>query len=143
MKKYQIGFLCGFFDLLHDGHIDILRKAKESCDYLIVAIGTDEFMKQRKHRESILSYEQRVDIVKSIRYVDEVVAETDLNKIAAYEKYHFNVMYAGEDHLYEPIYIEATKRLKDLGVDTVYFPRNINFSSTEIRKKIIKMYLNS
>ncbi len=140
MKKYQVGFICGFFDLLHDGHIDILKKAKENCEYLIVAVGTDEFMKQRKHRESILSYKQRVEIVKAIRYVDEVVEETDLDKIGAYEKYHFDVMFAGDDHLYEPIYVEATKKLKEMGVDTIYIPRNKSCSSTEIRNKVIKMY---
>ena len=91
MKKYQVGFICGFFDLLHDGHIDILKKAKENCEYLIVAVGTDEFMRQRKQRETILSYDQRVEIVKAIRYVDEVVEETNLDKIGAYEKYHFDV----------------------------------------------------
>lgn len=143
MKKYKVGFLCGFFDLLHDGHINILKKAKERCDYLIVAVGTDEFMRQRKNRESVLSFEQRVKIVKSIRYVDEVVEEIDLDKIEAYKRYKFNVMFAGDDHLYEPIYIEATKKLKEFGVDTIYIPRVNSCSSTEIREKIIKDYLKN
>lgn len=142
MKNYQVGFICGFFDLVHDGHIDILKKAKEKCEYLIVAVGTDEFMRERKHRESVLSYEQRVEIVKAIRYVDEVVEEINLDKIGAYERYHFDVMFAGEDHLHEPIYVEATKKLKDMGVDTIYIPRSICCSSTEIRNKVIKMYYN-
>lgn len=140
MKKYKVGFICGFFDLIHDGHIDILKKAKDNCEYLIVAVGTDEFMKQRKNRTSILTYEQRIEIVKSIRYVDEVVEETDLDKISAYNKHHFDVMFAGEDHLYEPIYIEASKKLKIMGVDTIYFPRNINCSSTDIRNKVVNMF---
>lgn len=55
--KYKIGFICGFYDLLHDGYIDILRKAKERCDYLIVAAGTDEFMRKRKHHEALLAYQ--------------------------------------------------------------------------------------
>lgn len=139
MKPYKVGFICGFFDLLHDGHIDILRQAKEQCEYLIVAVGTDDFMIQRKHKNAILSYEQRVKIVKAIRYVDEVVPEKNLDKIAAYYEYHFDVMIAGEDHLIEPIYIEATKKLKTLGVDTIYIPRKINCSSTKIRNKIIML----
>lgn len=140
MKKYSVGFICGFFDLLHEGHIDILRQAKLRCEHLIVAVGTDEFMRERKHRESILTYEQRVEIVKSIRYVDEVVEETDLDKISAYKKYRFNVMFAGDDHLLEPIYIQATKDLKSFGVDTVYIPRSKNISSTQIRKRIIELF---
>ena len=123
-----------------DGHIDILKKAKNQCDYLIVAVGTDEFMKERKHRESVLKYNQRVEIIKAIRYVDRVVEETDLDKIAAYKKYKFDVMFAGEDHLSEPVYIKATDKLKSLGVDTVYIPRNKKISSTEIRKKITNLF---
>jgi len=140
MKKYKKGFVCGFFDILHDGHIDILRQAKSQCEYLIVAVGTDDFMFKRKHRESILNYKQRVEIVKSIRYVDEVVPEVDLDKVAAFYKYNFDVMFAGEDHLNEKIYIEAKKHLKDLGVDTIYIPRKHDISSTSIRNKIIEIY---
>ena len=138
MIKYEKGFVCGFFDILHDGHIDILQQAKSQCQYLIVAVGTDEFMYKRKHRESILNYKQRVEIIKSIRYVDEVVPEVDLDKVAAFYKYNFDVMFAGEDHLNEKIYIEAMKHLKNLGVDTIYIPKKHNISSTSIRNKIIE-----
>lgn len=143
MKKYKIGFLCGFFDLIHDGHIDILRQAKDKCDYLIVAVGTDEFMQIRKHRESVLKYEQRVEIVKAIKYVDEVVEETDLDKVGAYRKYHFDVMFAGDDHLNEPLYIEATKELQINGVDTIYIPHSKKCSSTDIRKRVVKLFSNT
>lgn len=135
-KEYRKGFICGFFDILHDGHISILKYAKEKCDYLIVAVGTDEFMRKRKNRESILSYEQRVAIVSAIRYVDEVVPENDLDKLSAYKKYHFDVMFAGEDHINEQLYVEATKKLKKLGVDTIYVPHEHKVSSTSIRAKV-------
>lgn len=140
MKKYDIGFICGFFDIIHDGHIDILKKAKEYCNHLIVAVGTDEFMLVRKQRRSVLSYEQRVEIVKAIKYVDEVVPETDLNKVAAYQKYKFDVMFAGDDHVNEPVYVEATRQLKLKGVDTIYIAHNKKISSTEIRNKIKNRY---
>lgn len=135
-KKYRIGFICGFFDIVHEGHISILKYAKEMCDYLIVAVGTDEFMRKRKNRESILTYEQRVEIVSAIRYVDEVVPENDLDKLAAYKKYHFDVMFVGEDHIGERLYIEVTKKLKELGVETIYVPHIHKISSTEIRAKV-------
>ena len=137
MKRYKVGFVCGFFDLLHDGHIDILKQAKEQCEFLIVAVGNDIFMQRRKGRQSTLSYEQRVKIVESIRYVDMVVEAENLDKISAYKKYKFDVMFAGEDHLNEKIYIEATKELKELGVDTIFVPRRIKVSSTDIRERII------
>ena len=138
MKEYKVGFICGFFDWIHDGHIDILKQAKDRCEYLIVAVGTDEFMHERKHREPILKYEQRIEIVRAIKYVDEVVEEIDLDKVGAYERYHFNVMFAGDDHLDEAIYIKATKELKSKGVDTIYIPRTKKCSSTTIRKRVME-----
>lgn len=139
MRKYKIGFLCGFFDPLHDGHIDIMRQAKEICEQLIVAVGTDDFMLKRKHHSTILSYEQRAEIVSAIRYVDQVVPEVDLDKINAYEHYHFDVMIAGDNHLMEPVYQEAKEKLAALGVDTVFVPRKKNISSTLMREKILKL----
>lgn len=143
MKHYKIGFVCGFFDILHEGHINILSQAKDMCDYLIVGVGTDDFMKHRKNRESILSYEQRASVVKAIRYVDEVVPEENLDKIAAYKKYHFDVMFAGSDHKNEQIYIEAEKTLKRFGVDTIYISRINDTSSTKLRKRAVKVELLS
>ena len=125
MKKYKVGFVCGFFDIIHDGHINILKYAKAQCDKLIVAVGTDEFMKIRKGRKPVLTYYQRVRILQSIKYVDEVVPENDLDKIAAYKKYRFDAMFAGDDHIDEKVYIESTRILKEkFGVDTIYVKRN-------------------
>lgn len=139
MKKYNIGFLCGFFDLLHDGHIDIIRQSKEQCEYLIVSVGTDDFMIKRKQHKSVLSYEQRAEIVKAIRYVDKVVPETDLDKIAAYKKYKFDVMFAGDDHINEAIYVDATQKLKGYGVDTIFIPRKKIFHLLKSEEELMKL----
>lgn len=140
MKKYKVGFVAGFFDILHEGHIKILKQAKEQCEQLIVAVGTDEFMWKRKGRESVLSYEERVQIVSAIRYVDKVVAEENLDKIEAYKKYHFDVMFAGDDHKNEFTYIRDTNILKKkYGVDTIYIRRN-EMSSTVLRKRAYDIY---
>lgn len=139
MKKYRIGFVAGFFDIIHEGHIRILEEAKSQCDQLIVAVGTDDFMKVRKGRESILSYSERTRIVESIKYVDKVVEETNLDKVAAYQKYHFDVMFAGDDHEQEPVYVRDAAILKKMyGVDTIYIKRS-NISSTEIRRRVCDM----
>lgn len=135
MKRYKIGFLSGFFDILHEGHITILKLAKQQCEQLIVAVGTDEFMRARKGRESVLDYDQRVQIVSSVRYVDKVVEEYNLDKIEAYKKYHFDVMFAGDDHKNEEAYIKDADTLKrEYGVDTIYIGRS-NMSSTALRKR--------
>ena len=139
MKKYNVGFTAGIFDILHAGHIDTLRRAKEQCEYLIVAVGTDEFLKWRKNRAPVICYEDSVEIIRSIRYVDEVVPEKDLDKVKAFHQYHFDVMFAGIDHIDEPIYIEATRELKQLGIDTVYLPHIRSTSSTKIRQRIIEL----
>ena len=140
MKKYKVGFVCGFFDIIHDGHINILKYAKAQCDKLIVAVGTDEFMKIRKGRKPVLTYYQRIRILQSIKYVDEVVPENDLDKIAAYKKFRFDAMFAGDDHIDEKVYIESTRILKEkFGVDTIYVKRN-DMSSSKLRKCAYDIY---
>lgn len=140
MKKYKVGFVCGFFDIIHDGHINILKYAKAQGDKLIVAVGTDEFMKIRKGRKPVLTYYQRIRILQSIKYVDEVVPENDLDKIAAYKKYRFDAMFAGDDHIDEKVYIESTRILKEkFGVDTIYVKRN-DMSSSKLRKCAYDIY---
>ena len=113
MKKYKVGFVSGFFDILHEGHIRILEYAKSQCEQLIVAVGTDEFMRIRKKREPVLRYVERIKIVGAIKYVDRIVEETDLDKIAAYQRYRFDVMFAGDDHQQEDIYIRDAEILKN------------------------------
>lgn len=143
MKKYKVGFIAGFFDILHEGHIMLLETAKAQCEQLIVAVGTDEFMRKRKGRESILCYDERIRIITSIKFVDKVVPENDLDKVAAYKKYHFDVMFAGNDHENELTYIRDAEILKtEYGVDTIYIERSVS-SSTAVRKRIYDMYTNS
>ncbi|MDR2582128.1 MAG: radical SAM protein [Fibromonadaceae bacterium] len=141
-KKYKRGFVAGMFDVLHGGHIDLLRIAKENCEHLIVAVGTDEFYRVRKGREPFLSYPDRVEIIRAIRYVDEVVEETDLNKVALYKKHHFDAMFAGDDHEFEDVYVQAVKILKEFGVDTIYTPRR-GINSTDLQKKFLNGNSNS
>jgi glycerol-3-phosphate cytidylyltransferase len=132
-KKYKRGFISGMFDIFHIGHLDTLRLAKELCEYLIVAVGTDDFYRHDKKREPIMPYTERREIIASIRYVDEVVDISDLDKISAYHKYHFDVMFAGDDHEGEDVYIKATEELRHFGVETIYVKRR-KMGSTAYRK---------
>ena len=96
-KKYKIGYTTGVFDMFHIGHLNILRRAKEQCEYLIVGVTTDEVVQTYKHKTPVIPYEQRVAIVEAIRYVDAVVPQTSMDKMEAYEKLKFNAIFHGSD----------------------------------------------
>ena len=136
MKKYKVGYTTGAYDMIHIGHINIFKKAKEYCDYLIVGVSTDELIRLSKQKDPVIPFEDRFEIVKVIKYVDEVVPQYDKNKFAAWEKYKFDVMFVGDDWKGKPLFEEAEKKLKAVGVDVIYFPYTPHVSSTLLREKI-------
>ena len=136
MKKYKIGYTTGVYDMFHIGHLNLLKKAKEQCDYLIVGISTDELVQKSKNKTPIIPFEERMEIVKAIKYVDEVVPQIDKNKFGAWEKYKFNAMFVGDDWKGKPLFQEAEQKLAEVNVDVVYFPYTKHISSTKLREKI-------
>ena len=110
-----IGYTTGVFDLFHVGHLNILRQAKEQCDYLIVGVSTDELVQQYKNKTPVICYEERVEIVKAIRYVDEVVPQTDPDKSAAREKHRFHRLFVGDDWKGTPLFEEMEQRFAPHG----------------------------
>ena len=88
MKKYKVGYTTGVFDMFHMGHLNIIKRAKEQCEYLIVGVSTDEVVQSYKHKTPVVAYDERAAIVEAIRYVDEVVPQTSMNKLEAWEKLH-------------------------------------------------------
>ncbi|MEA5033330.1 MAG: adenylyltransferase/cytidyltransferase family protein [Sphaerochaeta sp.] len=97
MKKFKIGFTTGVFDMFHVGHLNVLKKAKELCDYLIVGITTDELCYKRKNKYPIIKETDRVAIVKELRCVDEVILQKDMDKLATVKKYHVEAVFVGSD----------------------------------------------
>ncbi len=92
-----VGYTTGVFDMFHIGHLNVLRRAKENCDYLIVGVSTDELVQKEKKKLPVIPYDERAEIVAAIKYVDKVVIQENKNKIEAWEKYHFNKMFVGSD----------------------------------------------
>ena len=97
MSKYKIGYTTGVYDMFHIGHLNVLKRAKELCEYLIVGVSTDELVESYKHKKPIIPFEERAEIVKAIRYVDEVVPQTSMDKLQAWEKLRFEAMFHGSD----------------------------------------------
>lgn len=121
----------GTFDLLHYGHINLLKRAKALGDYLIVAVSTDEFSWNEKQKKSYFSYEQRKSLVESIRYVDLVIPEESWEqKISDIHEHHINTFVMGND------WEGKFDFLKDENVEVVYLPRTPEISSTQMKEDL-------
>lgn len=138
MKKYKIGYTTGVYDLFHIGHLNIIKSAKELCDFLIVGVTTDEEMEKLKNKKSVIPFEERVEIIESIKYVDSVVPEDDANKLIAWESLHFDVIFKGDDWKNTEKWNEYEKEFSQLNVDVIYFPYTKTTSSTQIKAYLEK-----
>lgn len=136
MKPHKIGYTTGVFDLFHVGHLNILRKAKEQCDYLIVGVSTDELVMEYKNKQPVISYIDRKSIVEGIKYVDEVVPQMNRDKYSAWETLKFNLMFVGDDWKGSALFNELEEKFRKVGVDIIYFPYTEGVSSTLVKEKI-------
>ncbi|MBR5237796.1 MAG: adenylyltransferase/cytidyltransferase family protein [Paludibacteraceae bacterium] len=137
-EPLKIGYTTGVYDLFHIGHLNLLRKAKAQCDYLIVGVSTDELVSY-KHKQAVIPFEERKEIVGSIKYVDEVVTQENMNKMEAWEKYHFNVMFVGDDWKGTDKWNKIETDLNAVGAEVVYFPYTKGTSSTLINETLHKL----
>lgn len=139
MNKYSIGYTTGVFDMFHIGHLNILRKAKEQCDFLIVGVSTDEVVEGYKHKTPIVPFAERFAIVEAIRYADRVVAQTSMDKMAAWETLKFNALFHGDDLKGNLKWIEMEKQFMKIGVEVVFLPYTQGTSSTQLREVLDKL----
>lgn len=132
-----IGYTTGVYDMFHIGHLNVIRRAKEQCDYLIVGVSTDELVQKEKNKTPIIPYPDRVAIVEAIRYVDKVVPQVDKNKLAAWEKYKFNKMFVGSDWKGTDTWNRFENQFKPIGVEIVYLDHTDGISSSILREIIL------
>ena len=137
-KKYKVGYTTGVFDMFHIGHLNILRRAKEQCEYLIVGVTTDELCHTRKNKYPIINENERMAIVDSIKYTDMVVKQTDMDKFKAVKKYNADVVFVGSDWQGTPAWIEYEKEFSRIGCSVIYLSHTDGISSTLLRTKITK-----
>ena len=136
MKKYKRGYTTGVYDLFHIGHLNIFKGAKAQCDYLIVGVTTDELSFKRKNKYPVINQKDRVEIVSSIKYVDEVVLQEDMNKLEAVKKLKADVVFVGSDWKGHESWIKYEEEFKQIGVNVVYLDHTDGISSTIIRQKL-------
>ena len=96
MKKYKIGYTTGVFDLFHIGHLNLLKNAKGMCDKLVVGVSSDKLV-EYKNKKSVIPFEERIEIVRNIKFVDAVIPQMDMDKFSIWKKIKFDIMFVGDD----------------------------------------------
>lgn len=133
MKKI-VGYTTGVYDLFHIGHLNIIKNAKTQCDFLIVGVTTDEEALRVKKKSPVIPFDERYEIVSAIKYVDMVVAEDNVDKLAAWEKYNYDVIIKGSDWRNSSAFIKLKRQLSSKDVKIVFFDYTEKVSSTKLRK---------
>ena len=141
MEQKIVGYTTGVFDMFHIGHLNIIKRAKAQCDYLIVGVSTDELVLVEKGKTPVIPYQERKEIIESLKYVDQVVPQVDKNKKSAWEKLHFDKMFVGSDWKGSAQWDDFEKQFKPLGVEIIYLPYTDGVSSTKLTS-VIKQILD-
>lgn len=141
MSKKLVGYTAGVYDMFHIGHLNVIRNAKERCDYLIVGVSTDEVVEQNKNKKPIIPFVERAAIVEAIKYVDKVIPQERYDiegKIETVKNNGIDVMFVGSDWQGTEKWNKIEEELAKIGCKVVYLPHTDGISSTMLREKIKK-----
>ena len=133
MSKIRIGYLGGCWDLFHVGHLNYIKKAKAQCDYLIVDVTPDKIVFKQKNRYPVINEQNRLEVIRAIKYVDKAELSDEDRDFGALKKYGYNILFLSEDHRGKSYYNELENKMKEFGVKVVYIPYTKGISSTKIR----------
>lgn len=139
MKEKIIGFTAGTFDMFHIGHLNLLRNAKSRCDYLIVGVNSDQLVEEYKHKKAVVPLEERMEIVRALRCVDEVMRIDTLDKVVSWKKKHYDLLFIGDDWKGDERWKRTEEEMLQYGVKVVYLPYTEGTNSTLLREKLVDL----
>lgn len=137
-SRFRVGYTSGVFDLFHIGHLTLLKNAKGLCDKLIVGVTVDELVSY-KNKRAVIPFEERLEIVRSIKYVDAAIPQYDMDKFEMWNKLSFDVMFVGDDWYRSDKWSQLGEKFAEVGVDIVYFPYTPGTSSTIINQTLTEL----
>ncbi len=133
-----IGYTTGVFDLFHIGHLNMLKNAKSMCDKLIVGVTTDELVSY-KNKKAVIPFDERIEIVRNITFVDAVIPQETMDKFEAWKKMKFDVVFVGDDWYNTEKWNDIENKFREVGVKVVYFPYHKGTSSTLLNEVLLKL----
>ena len=136
-----VGYTSGVYDLFHIGHLNILRNAKSMCDKLIVGVTTDSLV-HYKNKKAVIPFHERLEIVRSIQYVDAAIPQDTMDKLSMHDRLKFDVMFVGDDWFDTPRWQEIDLAFQERGVCIIYFPYTKATSSTLLNDVLVKIRNN-
>ena len=142
-KKMKIGYTCGVYDLFHVGHLNLFERCKKQCDYLIVGVCDDEYVRTVKGKEPVINEKDRARIVGALKVVDEAViidTKVTVDKMLALKKFGFNKLFVGDDWKGTPRFIETENQFKEnqIDVEILFLPYTKSVSTSKLREELKK-----
>lgn len=134
MGKYKVGFTAGVYDMFHIGHLNLLRNAKAMCDFLIVGVNSDNLVVEYKGKKTVIDQEHRREIINAIKYVDRTEIMESLDKVDAWKRFNFDVVFIGDDWKGSDRWNQTEGDLAKIGVKVEYIPYTKNVTSTGLRE---------
>ena len=134
-KECIIGYTAGVYDLFHIGHLNLLKNAKGMCDKLVVGVTVDELVSY-KGKQAMIPFEDRIEIVRNVKYVDAVVPQYDMDKLTMCKKLGAKILFVGDDWYGTEKWQNYEKEFSEAGIKIVYFPYTKGTSSTKIRQAL-------
>lgn len=138
MSKFIIGYTAGVYDLFHIGHLNLFKNAKGMCDKLIVGVTTDELVSY-KNKKAVIPFQERIEIVRSIKYVDVAIAQETMNKLEVCKKMKVDVMFVGDDWYQTEKWKIYEEEFHSNGIEIIYFPYSKGTSSTLINNTLLNL----